>query len=200
METWKEVPGYGSLYEASDQGNVRSLGRVETVNNRWGGTTSRTKKAKLLKQGETAGRRYKSVGLHGIDGIVKTFEIHCLVALTFIGERPLGLCVCHNDGDSKNNRLDNLRFDTYQSNNNMDKKIHGSFLDGERISWASLTNLNVEQIRIRYAANESPESLAVEFSTNANNIRRICRGERFKSANGPITRRYDESKVNKSAQ
>lgn len=45
-----------------------------------------------------------------------TVTVHGLVAEVFIGPRPEGLDVCHNDGDKSNNRASNLRYDTHSEN------------------------------------------------------------------------------------
>ena len=51
--------------------------------------------------------------------------VHSLVAESFIGPRPEGMEVCHNDGDPTNNHLDNLRYGT-SSGNELDKVRHGT--------------------------------------------------------------------------
>lgn len=42
--------------------------------------------------------------------------VHELVTLCFLGPRPPGLEVCHNDGTRTNNDAGNLRYDTRQAN------------------------------------------------------------------------------------
>ncbi len=201
MESWRDIPGYEGLYQASDLGRVRSLGRTEEVANRWGGMTTRVKKPKVMKLGSVNNddRRYVTVGLHK-DGKVVTYEVHRLVTLTFIGPMPGGLCTCHNNGNSKDNRLINLRYDT-QLGNIADKRAHGTHVEGEQISWTKLTNEVVRNMRARYASGESAETIAASCGTNASNVRRICRGERFVSAGGPLTqRRKHENQSHQSAQ
>jgi hypothetical protein len=51
--------------------------------------------------------------------------VHVMVLEAFVGPRPEGMEGCHNDGDPKNNRLGNLRWDT-PAGNSADKKIHGT--------------------------------------------------------------------------
>jgi hypothetical protein len=51
--------------------------------------------------------------------------IHTLVAQAWIGPRPDGLEVCHDDGDPLNNSASNLRYDTHASNMR-DKIRHGT--------------------------------------------------------------------------
>lgn len=43
-------------------------------------------------------------------------SVHVLVAEAFLGPRPDGLMVCHNDNDPTNNVVANLRYDTQSSN------------------------------------------------------------------------------------
>ena len=50
------------------------------------------------------------------DGVLFKRLFHRLVMETFVGPRPKHLIVCHNDGNPANNCLNNLRYDTYQSN------------------------------------------------------------------------------------
>ena len=57
--------------------------------------------------------------------------VHALMALTFIGPRPPGLQVCHNNGDGFDNRLTNLRYDT-PSANNLDQVRHGTHSESSR--------------------------------------------------------------------
>lgn len=189
METWKDIPGYEGLYQVSDLGKVKTLGRVEEILNRWGTITFRNKPAKEMKLGseDKSDRPYSTVGLHK-DKKVVTFEVHRLVALAFIGPMPAGACTCHKNGDSKDNRADNLRYGTY-SENMADKKRHGTNVEGEDISWTSLTNVQVQSMRERYKRGESAFLLAKEYKTDHSNIRRICRGERFVNAGGPLTKR-----------
>ena len=51
-------------------------------------------------------------------------ETHALVALAFLGPRPEGLQVSHDNGDSTDNRACNLRYVTQTENEAM-KRLHG---------------------------------------------------------------------------
>ncbi len=55
----------------------------------------------------------------------KVYSVHSLVAKAFIGLKPDGLVVCHNDGNTLNTNADNLRYDTL-SNNMKDRIRHGT--------------------------------------------------------------------------
>jgi hypothetical protein len=60
--------------------------------------------------------------------------VHSLVMLAFVGPRPDGLEVCHNNGVASDNRLSNLRYDT-RSENNVDSSKHGKrgFLNEQQV-------------------------------------------------------------------
>lgn len=96
-ESWKPVVGYESRYEISDLGRVRSLPR-----------------GNFLKH-SSSGRGYASVKL-SMSGVSKTCYVHHLVAEAFIGPRPAGLDICHNNGDIRDPRAVNLRYDTRNAN------------------------------------------------------------------------------------
>jgi NUMOD4 motif len=109
-EDWRPVPGYEGLYEVSRDGDVRSIPRPSTA----GG---------LLKPGRTK-KGYRHVALCK-DGRQKTWKVATLVAAAFIGPRPAGLDVCHNDGDSGNDCAGNLRYDA-RGGNIADQVTHGT--------------------------------------------------------------------------
>jgi hypothetical protein len=75
-----------------------------------------------LVSGE-AGPDYPRVCLHSETGAIKV-TVHTLVLLAFVGPRPIGMEVCHNDGNPKNNELSNLRWDTHKANQ-QDMSRHG---------------------------------------------------------------------------
>jgi hypothetical protein len=60
------------------------------------------------------------------DGISHRFFMHVLVLLTFVGKRPKGLVACHNNGNLRDNRLENLRWATPKENVK-DAVEHGTF-------------------------------------------------------------------------
>lgn len=113
-ENWLPVVGYEASYDVSDQGRVRSLARMDAI--------GRSLRGKLLKPGYS-GFGYGSVSLYS-GGKPRTHLVQHLVATAFHGPRPDGLNVCHNDGDPRNNRASNLRWDT-QAANIQDVKDHG---------------------------------------------------------------------------
>jgi NUMOD4 motif. len=114
-EEWRPIAGYADAYEVSSLGRVRSVERVVRAGPPPG---TRTIPASMLTVCVGASP-YPQVTLRR-----KTFAIHGLVAAAFLGERPPGMEVCHNDGDPLNSRLGNLRYDTV-SENRLDTVRHG---------------------------------------------------------------------------
>lgn len=109
-EEWRPIPGYEALYEVSSIGRVRSLPRATT--------SGKIRKLRLNRHG-----RY-DINLSA-DNRTRTFNVHVLVALAFIGPRPDGYDVRHLNGDRTDNRLANLGYSTH-SENLRDRIAHGT--------------------------------------------------------------------------
>jgi hypothetical protein len=117
-ETWRPVLGFEDYYEVSSRGRVRSLDRmVYAGRGRMRKSVGRLRK--LYK-----GDRYIKVPLK-VDGKQTGKNVHVLVAEAFLGPRPEGMQVCHNNGNSHDNRVENLRFDTPRANS-LDQRKHGT--------------------------------------------------------------------------
>ena len=125
-ERWKPITGYEGIYEASSHGRIRSVDRTINYSN---GQVHRYKgkilSTPLLQQ---TGYPFVKLSNHGKNQ-VRT--VHSLVAETFLGPRPEGTEVCHNDGDRTNSHLDNLRYGT-PSENELDKLRHGTHINAAK--------------------------------------------------------------------
>lgn len=104
-ERWLPVVGYEGYYEVSDRGRVRSLDRIDGQGRNWPGAMR-----KISDNGA-----YLSTSLWK-NGRAITRRVHLLVLDAFVGPAPEGMEACHNDGNGKNNHLENLRWDTHSSN------------------------------------------------------------------------------------
>ena len=161
-EEWRPVLCYEGMYAVSDLGRVRSLERKN-------------------RRGYAIHERILSPGGSG-HPIVFLYrngeqECHCvphLVARAFIGPRPSGLEVCHNDGNPHNNCLSNLRYDT-PKNNIADKRRHGTQQCGERVVGSKLTESQVRQISLKHQGGETQASICRQYGMAAPTISAIVR-------------------------
>jgi hypothetical protein len=99
-EQWKDIPGYEGLYQASNSGRIKSILRN-----------------KILKPWKNKnGNKYRLMVSLWKNKIKTKFYVHQLILLAFVGPRVNNMEVCHNDGNSENNSIENLRWDTHQNN------------------------------------------------------------------------------------
>lgn len=173
MIQWRDIPGYEGLYQASSVGEIRSLSRI--VEYQDGRQTLHH--GRVLSPGKCS-RGYCRVNLCK-NKAKKTWLVSRLVLLTFVSVCPEGFEVCHNDNDSGNNVLSNLRYDTHQSNIN-DKTTFGTEGFGEKNSAAKLTACVVNEIKQKYACGEvTQRQLAVEYSVSRPHISDIVNNKRW---------------------
>ena len=146
IEEWRPIAGYEGLYEVSNLGRVQSLDRVLQDKN---GLFKRFE-GKILKSilKKNPYGTYAVVRLPKDGGHVNCYIAH-LVLEAFKGARPTGMECCHCDGDSLNNTIDNLRWDTPRENTN-DKYKHGTVLIGDKNHQTKLSDQQVVEIRSRY--------------------------------------------------
>jgi len=106
-EIWQDIEGYEG-YQVSNEGQVRSLDRIDSLGHHI--------KGKILKP-FTNKKGYQRVRLWK-DGNVKNFQVHRLVYEAFCGEIPDGMQVNHINEDKSDNRLCNLNLMTPKENTN----------------------------------------------------------------------------------
>lgn len=82
-------------------------------------------------------------GYYKVDLFQRPQKVAHLVLLAFVGARPDGMQVAHNDGNPLNNKLNNLRYAT-ASSNQMDRVIHGTSNRGERNGMVKLMRRRLE--------------------------------------------------------
>ena len=165
IEYWKRVPNCPRF-------EVSNLGRVRGLDPKKGEVTIRSQCA--------VSHGYLVVNLQYEDGTRKSEPVHSLVCRTFHGERPAGMDCCHNNGDNRDNRASNLRWDTRKANLN-DQRIHGTF------AWHGNMKLNekdVLEIVRRIDAGETLNSLAAEYGVAHGVISGINLGNYWPSVTG----------------
>ena len=104
-EIWKDIPGYAGLYQISNAGRIRAYSKMR------GPVLLRPKilKSRVNKHG------YLQKTLVNENGR-KTWDIHRLVALTFIPNPENKPCIDHINTNRTDNRVENLRWVTYSEN------------------------------------------------------------------------------------
>ena len=159
-ENWQDVPGWEGFYAVSDTGRVKALAR--SVPGRPGVFINRRERQLTIS---TTDDGYRRVWLSR-DNKRTEFKVHQLVALAFIGPRPEGMEVCHNDGDKANNTPANLRYGT-RSENTLDRVQHGTHM------WARKT----------HCPQDHPYDLANTYVTpSGSRTCRKCRAEHKRTA------------------
>src|SRR6478735_2179147 len=120
-EIWKSIEGYEGTYEVSNIGRVRSLDRTRKALN----NSVAKVKGQMLVPGK-AKSGYFTVSLCK-DGKGKSYTVHQLVAIAFMGHIPNGInnIVDHKDNDKSNNHIDNLQIITQRKNATKDQFRYG---------------------------------------------------------------------------
>jgi hypothetical protein len=162
---------YFKIIEAYPAYRISNYGRIQS---RWkmgghynGFITKDVWKNKKYHVGEDG---YPKVCLADGYNKPKTFTIHKLMAMVFLGERDSNDIIRHLDGNRLNNSLDNLSYGTYTDNEN-DKILHGTW--NTRNGGAKLTPLQVEEIRKKIKIGYRDNDLAIEYNVSRPTITRI---------------------------
>lgn len=137
-EQWADIPGYEGCYQVSDQGRVK--GFVQTKEGRFMSLYTRSERQ------QSPG--YQAVCLTG-KANRKTWLVHRLVMLSFVGSCLDGMCVDHINCIRDDNRLDNLRYLDFRLNCSQGgDKLRGiSINQGESNGRSKLTSYDVLEIR-----------------------------------------------------
>lgn len=162
-EIWKDIPGYEGQYQASDQGRIRSVDRIEnTARGPW------HYKGKILRPGVYCKSGHVSVVLgHGRNGS----PVHQLVMATFIGPRAKDADVRHLNGNPKDNRLSNLAYGSRTEN------IIDVYRQGKR--WRRLNLKEVYQIKESLSQGVKGSVLAKQYGVTATTISAIKTGTTY---------------------
>lgn len=109
---------------------------------------------------------------------------HRLVAMAYIGSIPPNMMVCHNDGNSSNNHLSNLRIDTAKSNQ-MDRAKHGTKTQGEDVNTNVLSKEQIFEIYELAATGMLNVAIAKKFNVQPSAINLIFKRKNWKHLDIP---------------
>lgn len=168
---WKTIPGFSS-YEASEYGDVRRAVDGTKCN-------GAIVPAGLILKPAIKSNGYAQFALVNDDGKKRYINAHRIVALTFIGPCPgRGYVVAHNDGSRRNNHKDNLRWAT-NSENQLDRILHGTHCCGGRHALAKLTNSQAKEIRKLWNDGEMISTLSRIYSVSRSVVGRIVNNHSY---------------------
>lgn len=176
-EVWKDIPDYEGYYQVSNMGRVRSLDR-HYYNSRG---RKRYHAGVIIKQNIDP-QRYRQVGLHR-NGVSRTFRVHVLVMLVFVGERQGVDVINHKDGDKDNNSVANLEYcsqshNMYHAHSTGLIKIIGK--KGEANNSSKLLDWQVLEIRNLRSQGLTNKNIAVKFNVSESLVSVITRGESWR--------------------
>lgn len=166
-EEWRDIVGYEGLYEVSNIGRVRSLGKRARV---------------MILQKRNKKGKYYGVSLLK-DCKQKNMQIHRAVALAFIPNPENKPCVNHIDNDPSNNKLNNLEWVTNRENTIHAVRQGRQRLDniinrkGEQVFGAKLKAKDILEIR---NSSLTQRELSFIYKVSRGNISSIKSRNRWK--------------------
>lgn len=138
----KPIPGYKDYFATKD-GHIFS--------------TKKYKDPRQLKPGRHR-YGYKMVALNS-----KSFCVHKLIMMTFVGPMPKGFHTAHLNGDPSDNRLENLIYCSPKENQRH-SKLHGTKIMGQTVGTSKLTDKEILEIRAKFVRSGPRESNAMELA------------------------------------
>lgn len=116
MERWKSIPGYEGVYEASNEGRIRTAYGKTTRSARFPVRHWKQRIMKQKYQHRPSGKCADAKVSLWKDGKEKTWLVSRLVALAWCVGYKEGMTVNHIDGNSLNNHADNLEWISLHEN------------------------------------------------------------------------------------
>ena len=162
---WNIQEQWVPVYKWEDSHVISSYGRIRRVN------------GKCLKTGLNP-RGYPIIKLSD-KGKRKTVTLHGAVTKSFFGPLPTGKQTRHLNNDKTNSFLYNLAYGT-QSENEADKKLHGTNVYGEKDGASILTDKLVMEARERYAGGETQASIGEDIGVDSTTISLAVLGKTWK--------------------
>ena len=172
-ESWKpvSVDGFEGLYEVSDLGRVRRSSD-SCYRGAW-------KSGRFLKPSRNSEYGHQRVSLYNENKRVSLY-LHRLVLSAFVGCAPFDNYECaHIDGNSMNNRLLNLRWES-SSENTEDTRKHGTMVVGSRHRFAKLKEEYIPYIFGMYKKGLTQKQIGEIYGVHSVTIKRILQHRTWK--------------------
>jgi len=135
----------GKCYEVFEDGVVYSKEQIVVKKHSNGQIMRQTYKRRKLRPHCNDGYLFVKLGSKKTN---KVFAIHRLVLEAFVGKCPKNMEGCHNDGNSLNNHITNLRWDTHL-NNNRDRKLHGNYSRGVEHHFSKFSKEFLDKVKAK---------------------------------------------------
>jgi hypothetical protein len=171
VEEWKKIVGFDN-YEVSNLGNVRRLDSFVFQSGRYNHY-----KGRFLKQENVKGG-YKRVTLCK-NNSTKRFQVHRLVAITFIENFKNKPCVNHIDGDKSNNQISNLEWVTYSENERHSYNVLGKMNFNRKLS---IENVSFIKNKCIMGKKSNVKEIAKKFNVNVSVIYNILKNKYYVGA------------------
>lgn len=158
-EQWKPVVGYDGIYEISDLGRVKRIGKCTA-----------SPKERILKT--RIGPDGYCVAFLSYSCKVKAKRIHAIVLEAFIGPRPLGMQANHKNGIKTDNQPKNLEWVTLRENIAHATR-NGLVPSGENHWNSKLKERHILEIRKRIQTGQTQGKIAAIYKVNRRTISKI---------------------------
>lgn len=118
-----------------------------------------------------------------------------LVLEVFVGPCPTGMECCHNNGDSLDDRLDNVRWDTKAANIS-DREKHGTTAHGATSGMSKLLPGEAENIRQMYLSGIRIFEIHREFpDVSRSTITKVARATAWRRTNSTLLEPTEQSQA-----
>ena len=175
FEIWKDITGYEGIYQVSNFGRIKSLGRFLKRGE------SKIFVDEFIMSGGSTPIGYKTVNLTK-NKVRKAFSVHRLVAEAFIPNPEGKPEVNHIDGDKLNNNYANLEWCTRRENLQHAYDTGLVNQQGSDSVNAKLSDDEVLEIRELYKTGRyTYDCLAEEYQVGASTIGRVVRKEVYQN-------------------
>ena len=169
QEVWMPIPGYEGKYEVSNLGNVKSLKRKVTF--KCG--IRYYIKPETMQKPALSFNGYKCIKLC-INRKYKSYKIHQLVAMAFLGHKPCGhqIVIDHIDNNKLNNNLENLRLVSHRENSSKETINKNGFIGVRKVlnTERFIANIYINKKQVYLGTYDCPKKANEAYLLKLNEI------------------------------